>query len=118
MPKIELPRISKYKRVYDKSSRPNFSDDYPYAQRYFHKAFSDQGISADNLTIQQIEQACFEYSTGDRRNRQESDWYETYQFFDEFVHDDDKHEMLRSGERDYEPDFNDGDCRWSFGYVK
>jgi hypothetical protein len=87
-------------------------------ERYYHKAFSDQGLTSAHLTLDQIEQACLEYSLGDRRKRQETDIYEVYEFFEDFVHDDDKHNSLRKGEREYEPDFNDGDGRWSFSYVK
>jgi|LauGreDrversion4_2_1035121.scaffolds.fasta_scaffold31603_2 hypothetical protein len=118
MSKIELPRISKYKRVYPKSLRPQPDDNYPMTERYYHKAFSDQGLTSAHLTLDQIEQACLEYSLGDRRKRQETDIYEVYEFFEDFVHDDDKHNSLRKGEREYEPDFNDGDGRWSFSYVK
>lgn len=118
MTKIQLPRISQTKRVYIKSNKPADDDRFPMTQRYFHKAFAEQGVLADGLSLEQIEQACWDYSLGDRRKRQDTDIYEDNQFFEDFVHDDDLHQQNRADEREYANDFNDGDCRWSFSYVR
>lgn len=110
-------KILKQKRVYTDSGRPKNDDAFPFTEKYFHKAGAEQGIDFSRLSAEEIEIACMLYSEGYRRERQDTDIYEMYEEFELFVHDDDLHNSLRKGERDYERDFNDGDCRFSFSYV-
>lgn len=112
---FELPKITYGKRVYGNSQRPVVDEElFPATARYFHKAFSEQGLSSDGLSLFEIELACSEYESGVRRKAQDSDRYEDNEFFRDFVHDDDLSYDLQ---RAYDPEWSDGDARWSFAFV-
>jgi hypothetical protein len=112
---IQLPRIGSYIKSYSNSSRPAVDEEaYPFTTRYFHKTFSEQGLSADGLSLEEIEFACNEYESGVRRERSDTDRYEDNQFFEDFVHDDDlSHDLKRA----YDPEWGDDNARWSFAFV-
>lgn len=106
---------NKTKRVFADDSRPEVSESFPFTERYFHKAFAEQGLTADGLDLWEIELACMRFWEGERYKGSDSDIYEMYEFDRDFVHDDDlSHDLNRV----YDPEFNDGDARWSFSFVK
>lgn len=106
---------NKPRRVYADSYRPPVDDRFPFTERYFHKAFAEQGLTADGLSLWEIEQACELYWEGLRRESQVGDIYEMNEFDRDFVHDDDLSHDLK---RVYDPEWGDGDARWSFSLVK
>ena len=110
-------KLVKPKKVYTDTGRPKAEDAFPFTEKYFHKAGADQGVDFSRLSPEEIELACLLYAEGFRREHQDTDLYEIYRDYEDFVHEDELHGMLRKGEREYEPDFNDGDCRFSFSYV-
>lgn len=111
---IKLPDLNSRGKVFPKSGRPQVDDRFPFTERFFLKAFVDQGISSDGLSLEEIESACEAYWLGDRVHRSDDGVFEPYQEFEGFVHDDDLSSDLK---RDYEWEWSDGDARWSFSFV-
>jgi len=111
---IRLPDLNSRGKVFPKSGRPQNDDRFPFTERFFLKAFADQGISADGLSAEAIELACEAYWLGDRVHRSDETVFEPYQEFEGFVHDD---ELSSDLKRDYDWEWSDGDARWSFSHV-
>ncbi len=49
-------------------------DPYPFTTRYFRRAFEFQGVNADGLSLDEIEEFCREYAFGERVGTRSSDW--------------------------------------------
>lgn len=106
----------KAKRVYSDSGKPEPDERFPFTERYFHKAFGEQGRDRGLMSLEEIEIACVLYADGDRHEHADSDRYEFDQFY---VQSKDEDIFLSSDlKRDYDPEWGDDDARWSFSLVR